>query len=39
MSKVLMFTAKWAKWYRMLRYGKGFGRCSSVRSGLWLARG
>ena len=27
------------KWYRVLRYGKGFGLFDSVRFGLWLARG
>jgi len=39
MSMILIFTGKWNKWYRVLRYGKGFGLFDSVRYGLWLARG
>ena len=39
MSSVLIFTANWNKWYRVLRCHKGFGRFDSVRFGLWLARG
>jgi hypothetical protein len=38
MSLVLNFTANWNKWYRVLRYRKGFGLFDSVRFGLWLAR-
>jgi hypothetical protein len=38
MSSVLNFTANWNKWYRVLRYCKGFGLFDSVRFGLWLAR-
>jgi hypothetical protein len=38
-SLILIFTRKWTKWYRVLRYGKGFGLFDSVRYGLWLARG
>jgi hypothetical protein len=38
MSSVLIFTAKWKKWYRLLRYRKGFGLFDSVRLSLWLAR-
>jgi hypothetical protein len=37
MSPVLMFLRKWNKWYRVLRYCKGFGLLDSVRYGLWLA--
>jgi len=39
MSEVLIFTANWNMWYRVLRYSKGFGLFNSVRFGLWLARG
>jgi hypothetical protein len=39
MSLVLNFIGKWNKWYRVLRYRKGFGLWYSVRYGLWLARG
>jgi len=39
MSMILIFTGKWNKSYRVLRYGKGFGPFDSVRHGLWLARG
>lgn len=39
MSSVLMFTANWSKWYRVLRDHKRFGVFDSVRFGLWLARG
>ncbi len=39
MSSVLIFSVKWKKWYRVLRYRKGFGLFDSVRFGLWLARG
>jgi hypothetical protein len=38
MSSVLNFTANWNKWYRVLRYRKGFGPLDSLRFGLWLAR-
>ena len=37
MSSVLDFTANWNKWYRVLRYRKGFGPFDSLRFGLWLA--
>jgi hypothetical protein len=36
---ILIFASKWNKWYRVLRYGKGFGLFESLRFGLWLARG
>jgi hypothetical protein len=39
MSVLLIFASKWNKWYRVLRYGKGFGLLDSARYGLWLARG
>lgn len=39
MSLILIFTSKWNKAYRVLRYGHGFGLFDSVRHGLWLARG
>jgi hypothetical protein len=39
MGMILIFTGKWNRWYRVLRYGKGFGLFDSVRYGLWLARG
>ena len=39
MSLILIFTLKWNKAYRALRYGNGFGLFDSVRYGLWLARG
>ena len=39
MSSVLILTASWATWYRVLRYRKRFGLFNSVRFGLWLARG
>jgi hypothetical protein len=39
MSSILFFTVKWKKWYRILRYHKGFGLLDSVCFGLWLARG
>jgi hypothetical protein len=39
MSFILVFTRKWNMWYRILRYGKGFGLFDSMRYGLWLARG
>jgi hypothetical protein len=39
MSTVLIFATEWKKWYRVLRYHKGFGLFDSVRFGLWLARG
>jgi hypothetical protein len=38
-SFILTFIRKWNRWYRVLRYGKGFGLFDSVRYGLWLARG
>jgi hypothetical protein len=37
MSPVLIFIRRWNKWYRVLRYRKGFGLLDSVRYGLWLA--
>jgi hypothetical protein len=37
MSLVLIFLRNWSKWYRVLRYRKGFGILDSVRYGLWLA--
>ena len=37
MSPVLIFFRKWNKWYRVLRYRKGFGLLDSVRYGVWLA--
>ena len=39
MSFILVFTREWNMWYRILRYGKGFGLFDSMRYGLWLARG
>ncbi len=39
MSMILIFTGKWNRWYRVLRYSKGFGAFDSVRYGIWLARG
>jgi hypothetical protein len=39
MSRILVFVRKWNAWYCVLRYGKGFNFVSSVRFGLWLARG
>ena len=39
MSSLMIWTVNWAKWYRVLRYRKGFGLFNSVRFGLWLARG
>jgi hypothetical protein len=39
MSSALIFTSNWTKWYRVLRYRKGFGLIDSVRFSLWLARG
>ena len=38
MSSVFILSAKWRKWYRVLRYRKGFGLFDSVRLGIWLAR-
>jgi hypothetical protein len=38
-SSILIFAANWNKWYRVLRYRKGFRLFDSVRFGLWLARG
>jgi hypothetical protein len=38
MASILEFTGRWKRWYRVLRYCKGFGLCDSVRFGLWLAR-
>ena len=37
MSLVFLFLRRWNKWYRLLRYRKGFGLLDSVRYGLWLA--
>ena len=39
MSSVTIWIANCVKWYRVLRYRKGFGLLNSVRFGLWLARG
>lgn len=39
MASALILTAKWTKWYRVLRCHKGFGLFDSVRFGFWLARG
>jgi hypothetical protein len=39
MSMILIFAAKWNRWYRVLRYSSGFGLFDSLRYGLWLARG
>ena len=39
MSSILIFTASWKKWFRVLRHRKGFGLFDSVRFGLRLARG
>jgi hypothetical protein len=39
MSLILIFIRKSNRWYRVLRYRKGFGLFDSVRFGLWLARG
>jgi hypothetical protein len=39
MSMILIFTGKWNRWYRVLRYSKGFRVFDSVPCGLWLARG
>jgi hypothetical protein len=38
LSSTLSLTPNWKKWYRVLRYRKGFGLFDSVRFGLWLAR-
>ena len=37
MSLVFILLRRWNKWYRVLRYHKGFGLLDSVRYGLWLA--
>ena len=37
MSMILTFARTWGRWYRVLRYGKGFRFADSVRYGLWLA--
>jgi hypothetical protein len=39
MSTILVVTARWNRWYGVLRYRKGFELFDSVRYGLWLARG
>jgi hypothetical protein len=39
MPMILILAGKWTRWYRVLRYSKGFGLFDSVRYGLWLARG
>jgi hypothetical protein len=39
MFSILRIVDKWNKWYRVLRYRKGFGLFDSARYGLWLARG
>jgi hypothetical protein len=38
MSSLLVLRRKWIAWYRVLRYGKGFGFVDSVLYSLWLAR-
>jgi hypothetical protein len=38
MSLVFIFLRSWNKWYRVLRYRKGFGLLDSVRYGPWLAQ-
>jgi hypothetical protein len=38
-SSILIFTAGWKKWFRVLRHRKGFGLFDSARFGFWLARG
>jgi hypothetical protein len=38
MAMIVVFASKWNRWYRFLRYRKGFGLFDSVRCGLWLAR-
>jgi hypothetical protein len=38
MSMILTFTRKRGRWYRALRYGKGFSFANFVRYGLGLAR-
>jgi hypothetical protein len=38
MSKILIFTTDWNKWYRVLRHHR-FGVLDSMRFGLWLAGG
>ena len=41
MSMILIFTGKWNRWYRALRYGNGFGLFNSARlcavAGAWLS--
>lgn len=39
MFVILMFARKWVRWYRVLRYRKAFSLGTSIRYGLWLARG
>jgi len=39
MSMILIFSREWSRWYRVLRYSKGFGPFDSVHYALWLARG
>jgi len=39
MSAILFLMRRWRAWYRVVRHGKGFNFVSSVRFGLWLARG
>ncbi len=39
MSVILIFTDKWNRCYRVLRFRKGFGVFDSARYGIWLARG
>jgi hypothetical protein len=38
MSRILIFTRKWVRWYRVLRYANTLGFVASLRYGLWLAR-
>jgi hypothetical protein len=35
---ILTFAQTRGRWYRVLRYGKGFSFADSVRYGLWLAQ-
>lgn len=38
MSTILTRARTWGRWYRVLRYNKGFSLVDSMRYGLWLAR-
>jgi hypothetical protein len=39
MSMILITTGNWNRWYRVLRFSKGFGVFGSARYGIWLAGG